>query len=207
MAAEPNEMTEQSTELDDGQPDTVSPDPLPAPSKRRGRSDRGRLHATRHNMLSRPLLEALSRLGESARALRSLERDFRKALKPNGVVANVMFDRMWLSYLRLLLIARTEANVVTPAEASPERERSTATILEKDVPILVLAGRSDGPRISQPFLAQLEQNLTAIGKYDKHVAREFFRALAFLLLLRDGGESNLAAAIKNMTGLGREPHG
>lgn len=199
-------MTEQGTGLGDGQPNSVFPDPHPAPSPTRSRSDRGRLHALRQSMLSRPLLEALSRVGESTRALRSLERDLREALKPSGVVATVVFDRMWHCYLRMLLMARTEANAITPAEEFPEKERPAARILEQDVPVLVLAGTSDGPRISQPSLVQLEQHLTAVGRYDKHVAREFFRALAFLLLLRDGGESDLTVGIKNMIGVRKDPH-
>jgi len=52
VATEPNEVTEQGARPGDGEPDGVSPDPLPAPSVTRSRSDRGRLHATRQNMLS-----------------------------------------------------------------------------------------------------------------------------------------------------------
>jgi hypothetical protein len=157
-------------------------------------------------MLSRPLLEALSRVGESTRALRSLEHDFREALNPCGVIANVMFDRMWHCYLRLLLIARTEANAVRPAEESADNDGAASRILEKDVPVLMVTKTVDGQRISQPSLGQLEQYLTAIGRYDKHVAREFFRALGFLLVLRDGGESDLTIGIKSLIGTRKDPH-
>jgi hypothetical protein len=204
VAAEPNEVTEQAA--GERPYEAVPPDPPAAKSVTRNRSDRGRLHASQRSMLSRPLLEALSRVGESTRALRSLEGDFREALKPHGVIANVMFDRMWHCYLRLLLIARTEGNAVRPAEESADNDGATSRILERDVPILMVTKTLDGQRISQPSVSQLEQHLTAIGRYDKHVAREFFRALGFLLVLRDGGESDLTIGIKSLIGTRKDPH-
>jgi hypothetical protein len=71
----------------------------------RPRKDKARLHATRHGILSRPLLEALARRGENIRQLRGIERALREDLRPVG--AELLFDRMWSSFLRCLLIEKS----------------------------------------------------------------------------------------------------
>jgi len=55
------------------------------------REDKDHIHAIRHAVLSRHLLEALVRLGENKRSLRRIERQFLVELKPSGFAAEMLF--------------------------------------------------------------------------------------------------------------------
>lgn len=80
------------------------------------RKDKGRLHTTNHGVLSREPLEALVRLGENPKTLRKLKHDLGAQLKPNGAVGEMLFDRLWSSYLRCFLVAKAEATAFAPID-------------------------------------------------------------------------------------------
>ena len=62
---------------------------------------------------AKPLLEALARRGENIRQLRVIERMLREKLQIDGILAELLFDHAWSSFLRCVLIARTEARALT----------------------------------------------------------------------------------------------
>ncbi len=101
---------------DSREPESTIPEAasnLPLKRTARPRKDKAEFHATKHGILARPLLGALARRGENIRQLRVIERMLREKLQINGIFAELLFDRAWSSFLRCLLIARTEARVLT----------------------------------------------------------------------------------------------
>jgi hypothetical protein len=178
------------------EPETASCETAPAPPLKppsRPRKDRARFHATKHGILARPLLEALDRRGENIRQLRKLEHALRAELQPVGAIAKLIFDRMWSSYLRCLLIDRTEARTSTPDGPPSELSfTSNFTRLPKsdfsfdDVSLLGL------------------QRLALIQRYDAHFSRDFFRSMGLLLAMRDGGKAGLARQFQKTLGKSRE---
>lgn len=143
------------------------------------RKDEARLHVTRHAILSRFPLEALAALGENTRQLRKLEKKFRAELKPSGVVGELLFDRMWSSYLRCLLVARAEAVALAPTEH----------LLTLDL---------------EPQLSTELRHLALVHRYDAHFSREMYRGLGMLLLLRDSGEAGLQRWVNKTIGASKE---
>ena len=92
-------------------PHSDSPEPGPSDAAVNGarkfrkvtstrRTDSGKLHRVRHGMLSRDALSALVRIGEDARTLRRLERQYRAVLWSPGPLFSFFFDLFWSSYLR-----------------------------------------------------------------------------------------------------------
>lgn len=171
--------------------DTTS-DPSVKRSSRK-RSDKAGFHATKHGILSRPLLEALSRRGENIRQLRQIERLLREELQPVGVLAELLFDRMWSSFLRCLLISRTEARVLT----------------------------SDGPPMSLSFIPNLPklpessfslddvsfvrlQHVPLIQRYDAHFSRDFYRTAGLLMAMREGGKAGLTRQLERTFGKNKD---
>ena len=73
------------------------------------RNDKGKMHAVKHGILSRHVLEALQHLGMDVKYFRKLENQFRKEMQPPGKVGAILFDRFWASYMRTALIARMES--------------------------------------------------------------------------------------------------
>jgi hypothetical protein len=67
--------------------DGVSESDRPQRGRRatRARTDRGKLHARHHGVLSRNPLEALIRLGETPRHLRKIKKMLRAELMPSGL--------------------------------------------------------------------------------------------------------------------------
>ena len=165
------------------------------------RKDTGRLHAVRHAVLSRYPLEALRHLGEDVKQLRRLERRFRTELKPQGAVAEVVFDRFWSSYLRCLLAARTEATVFLRQGQVRGNGKTTATLLGGDLPTLVVEG-SEIVSLPQPLGADTLHELALVQRYDRHFAKEMYSALALLLILRKRGEAGLEEALAASFGIG-----
>src|SRR5450631_3662239 len=64
------------------------------------RHDKGTVHTTHCGLLSRDILRALVRSGESLRNLRRYEKKFRTFFKPRGTLGELIFDRWWSCYLR-----------------------------------------------------------------------------------------------------------
>lgn len=168
----------------------------------RTRKDKNRLHAARHGVLSRYPLEALARLGENIRSLRRIERKFRAELKPSGIVAAVLFDRFFSSYLRCVLAARAEAATFAPIDQPAGEPRLITSLKEREVPTLVL---QDSSGTSEAHLsADLLRQLALAARYDAHFSKEMYRALGMLLILRSGGEAALEQCVGKILGVNRE---
>jgi hypothetical protein len=148
------------------------------------RKDKARLHVTRHAILSRFPLEALAALGENTRQLRRLEKKFRTELKPSCAVGELLFDRMWSSYLRCLLVARAETMALASTEHQPALDMFVSTDKEK--------------------LSTELRHLALVHRYDAHFSREMYRGLGMLLLLRDSGEAGLQRWVNKTIGGSKE---
>ena len=166
------------------------------------RTDKNRLHATSHGVLSRYPLEALVRLGENKRSLRRIERKFRAELKPSGIVAEMLFDRFFSSYLRCVLATRAEATAFAPIDQPAGESRLITSLRDQEVPTLVI---QDSIETSEAHLsADLLRQLALAARYDAHVSKEMYRALAMLLILRSGGEVALEQCVGKILGVNRE---
>lgn len=104
------------------------------PRAPRARKDKGMLHARNHGVLSRNPLEVLIRLGENPRELIKIEKMLRAELKSTGIFGKLLFDRAWSSFLRCLLIARTEARLFVPVDQDSDR---MPELKEAELPTLV----------------------------------------------------------------------
>ena len=178
--------------------ETMGPNAEDRPRKLRSpRTDKKRLHAMRHAILSQHPLEALVRLGENSRRLRRIERMLWDELQPPGVAGAILFDRFWSSYLRCLLGARAEANALAPFDKPGEQDKF---IKEAEFPVLVSADRPSTQLLSGDTFKLLE----LVAKYDGHFAREMYRALAMLLTLRNGGVADPEQFVGRKLGLEKE---
>jgi hypothetical protein len=168
------------------------------------RKDKGRLHISRHAVLSRYPLEALQSVGEDVKKYRRLERRFRETLKPIGEIACMLFDRFFSSYLRCVLAARVEANSFARTATSADPSAVIPSLHERHVPTLVLPNGQENISIHAIFPADLFRELVLIQRYDRHFSREMYRALSLLLVLRDGGEDGLQQCIGQILGSGKK---
>ena len=149
---------------------------------RRARNDKKQLHARHHGVLSRHPLQALVRRGENLRELRQIEKMLRAELKPVGIFAELLFDRAWSSFLRCLLIARTEARLFTPVNQND----ANAEPKLKEAELQTLVWPEPGTT-NYDFSRDLITQLETVLRYDGHHTREFHRSVVSLLALRDGG--------------------
>lgn len=165
------------------------------PKKRR---DKGTFHTTHFGLLSRPIVRALVRSGESLRSIRRYEKKFRSVFKPRGVLGEIIFDRCWSSHLRLYLYARLEAKVLVPGH-SHRRSPVLPELREGDLPSLVTPSDLAEFDIAQKFDSELSEDLfrglALAQRYDAHHSREEYRAAGLLLLMRKGGEAALLKII------------
>lgn len=166
-----------------------NPPPKRAP---RNRTDKARLHATKHGILARPLYEALVGRGENVRQLREIENALREELQPVGIIAELLFDRAWSSYLRCLLIVRTEARVLTP-------EQPTDFSFVPGLPKIDTA-----PFCFDDITFSHLQHLALVQRYDAHFSKDFFRFVALLLAMRDGGKAGLSKQFEKSFGKNRD---
>lgn len=170
------------------------------------RKDSGQTHRVQHGVLSREVLVALTRLGENPKTYRRLERHFRAALRPPAPWGDFFFDRFWACYLRLMLIARLEGNLLN-SKPQPQDNRIRSlplSLMPGKQPTLVLPDSDDKQSEAPPLLAELPAELLGqlalAQRYDRHYAREMYRALALLLLLRRGGEAALESWAAEIAG-------
>ncbi len=166
--------------------------------------DAGHFHAVRHGLLSRHPLQALCQLGENPKKLRRLEKQLRAALKPDGVVGELVFDKFWSSHLRCLLAVRIEAMVVAPLSQPVDRPTDVPSLLERETPTLLYSQAHDHRFPSEDRFASILEGLCLIQRYDAHVRKEEFRALALLLVSLSDGKEGLARAVAHMLGINRE---
>jgi hypothetical protein len=180
--------------------ETVSDAEIGCPQRRkpatRPRKDKKRLHATRHAVLSRYPLEALARRGVNIRQLRRIERMLRAELKPTGIIAEILFDRAWSSYLRCLLIALAETHLFAPVDSRLNSTR-TPQLQELELPTLVWL-ENNGSLVN--LSVDLLKHLSIVQRYDNHFSREFFRAIDMLIAMRSGGEAGLTRQIEKTLG-------
>ena len=163
---------------------------------RGARKDKNRLHATHHGILSRHPLQALASSGENIRGLRRTKQLLRAELRPGGVLGEILFDRAWSSYLRCILISRTEANIFTPENQTSNTGNPGPILLEANVPTLVY---SDSDLLNS-FSAELLKQLAIVQRYDSHFSREFYRAVGMLLAMRDAGDPGLTEQLAKVAG-------
>jgi hypothetical protein len=169
------------------------------------RKDKDHIHAMRHAVLSRYPLEALARLGENVKGFRRIERKFREELKPTGIVGAMLFDRFFSSYLRCVLAARAEAATFAPID-QPGEPRLITSLKERELPTLVLQDQ-DPVITSESLSPDLLRQLVLVARYDRHFAREMYRALGMLLVLRRSGQAGLEQCAEHMPGIQKENSG
>jgi hypothetical protein len=163
----------------------------PNPTDLPNRKDRGRLHGGRNSVLSRALLEVLRRDGENIRKLRAMEGALRKALRPEGPLAEVFFDRFFASILRLIVASRLEEKALNQEKTEAPTKSLLPELYQKFAPMLVTHGDEDNSavRTDPPgFNTELLHQLSLIGRYDRAAGREQYRSLTILVLLRDHGD-------------------
>jgi hypothetical protein len=184
-------MEKNHNSVSDDQPDGVA-EPRRAPRPKATsppRKDAKRLHITRHGILSRAPMEALVHRGVNLRELRKIERLLRVQLRPQGIFAELIFDRAWASYLRCLLIADVEKQAFTMDHPADGATRLPA-LAERERPTLIFG---DDANALNGFSPELMSHLAIVQRYDGHFAREFYRAAGMLLALKTVGETGLAA--------------
>src|ERR1700687_5770930 len=107
-----------------------------SPESAKTRRDRGQTHVTRHGLLSRDIVRALIRSGESRRTMRRYERQFRVYFRIQGTLGEHFFDQWWSFHLRLVLFAKLAANPLTP-DTSNRRPLVQPELREGTLPTLV----------------------------------------------------------------------
>jgi hypothetical protein len=138
--------------------------------------------------VARPLLEALIGRGENVRQLREIERVLREELQPVGILGELLFDRAWSSYLRCLLIVRTETRVLT-VDGPPSKLPFIPSLPVKEYPF----------SFDDISFLHLQQ-LALIQRYDAYFSRDFFRATGLLMAMRDGGKAGLTRQLEKTFG-------
>jgi hypothetical protein len=113
----------------------------------------------------------------------------RRHLKPAGIVAEIIFDRLWASYLRCLLIARSEADAFLPLDQEPSASASLPHLREEELPVLIWHERRE---MAEQVSDNLMTHLAIVQKYDAHFSRELFRCFGLLTAMREDGDSALA---------------
>jgi hypothetical protein len=154
----------------------------PGRPQRRARTDKGKLHARHHGVLSRNPLTALIGLGENPRHLQKIKKMLRAELKPIGTFGEMLFDRAWSSHLRCLLIARTEAHLFMPVDQGDSNRMPQ--LQEIELPTLIF---TEHCATNYRFSDDLMKHLETAMRYDSHYAREFYRSVGFLLAMQSGG--------------------
>jgi hypothetical protein len=100
------ESVEQRSAQEDVAPEVKNPRNSTKNDHPKKRRDKGTVHTTHRGLLSRDIVRALVRSGESLRNLRRYEKKFRAVFKPRGTLGELIFDRWWSCYLLMHLLAR-----------------------------------------------------------------------------------------------------
>jgi hypothetical protein len=168
------------------------------------RKDKGAIHNTHHGVLSRHPLQALVKLGENPKRLRQIESKFHAELQPSGAVGNMLFDKMFSSYLRSILAAKLEARALASIDRqTPKAGRQQTHIsAAEEQPALVIEDMAEQDLQTVPD--DLYSQLALVQKYDGHYSREMFRSLGLLLALKNAGEAGLAKCIGKSWGANKD---
>jgi len=173
-----------------------------------GRTDRGSRHAVRSSVLSRSLLQALEKRGENIRALRKMESELRATLSPKGALGRFFFDRFWASILRLILVSRLEESELTSQKSAGKNSPSVPSLREGRLPVLIVPENGAAPEgdLQKLFDSNSEvlRKLNLIARYDRSAAREMYRTMGLLLIMRSGGESGLESWVRATAGIKNE---
>lgn len=162
----------------------------PPGEPRPARGDRGKIHRRRNGFLTKHPLEALARRGENMREIGRQERALRSVLQPSGPLGKILFDRMWSSYLRCLLIDRVEAELLGTDQQGATTSELPKLLVDK-MPTLVYGSVEDRAGVG----AEILKYLAVTQRYDSHFFGEFYRTLGLLLALKGGGFSGLTDAL------------
>jgi hypothetical protein len=170
-----------------------------------GRKDRGCRHVVHSSVLSRSLIQTLERRGENVRALRKIESELRAALKPQGALGRLLFDRFWASVLRLILVARLEEDGLAPQGIASKDTATVPSLREGRLPVLVVPedgdGSNDGPDETLASDSELFRRLSLIARYDRSAAREMYRAMSLLLTMGSEGQTGLENLVRATAGV------
>ena len=128
------------------------------------RTDSGKLHRVRHGILSRDALAALVQLGEDPRTLRRLERQYRAGLQPAGPLGDLLFDRFWSSYLRLMLIGCLETGLMR-GKSVGKRKLTASALVPGPQPTLVCEDSPGQPFEVSPLMEELPQTCSTIWSW------------------------------------------
>jgi hypothetical protein len=173
-----------------------------------GRTDQGRLHAVRDSVLSRGLLETLTRYGENPKKLRRMEAELRTVLKPEGPLGKLLFGRFWSCVLRLILLSRLEEIGLAPRSNAAKRPMTVPSLREGSMPVLLTGEELEDSTAVKATVEALEPDvfgrLALIARYDRSCSREMYRTLGLLMLMRDDGEKGLASGIRAAAGIKEE---
>jgi hypothetical protein len=180
-----------SSHIDDPAKEAHECESTPSPTDQPKRRDLGGLHAPRNSVLSHGLLEFLRTDGQNIRALRAREAALRKMLRPEGPLGEMFFDQFSASSLRLIVAARLEKKILTQEKPADQTKSLPPELYRQLAPMLITHQGEDNSaeRKGQDGCdAELLHQLLLIARYQRAAAREQYRSLNILLLLRDQGE-------------------
>jgi hypothetical protein len=159
----------------------------------------------RDSVLSRGLLETLTRYGENPRKLRRMEAELRTVLKPEGPLGKLLFGRFWSCVLRLILLSRLEEIGLAPRRNAAKRPMAVPSLREGSMPVLLYGAEHEDLAAVTGTVEALEpdmfRRLALIARYDRAASKEMYRTLGLLMLMRDGGEQGLASGIRAAAGI------
>jgi hypothetical protein len=179
-----------SSRIDDPANEAHEHESTPSPTDQPKRKDLGGLHAPRNSVLSRGLL-FLRRGGQSIRPLRAREGALRKAIRPEGPLGEIFFDQFWAATLRLRVGSRLEEKILTHQTPATRTKSLLPELYRQLAPMLITDRGEDNsaePRGQDGCDAELLHQLLLIARYNRAAAREQYRSLDMLLLLRDQGD-------------------
>src|SRR5215470_2419894 len=93
--------------------------------------------------------------------------------------------------MRSLLAVRIEAMVAGTLAQPVDRPTGVPSLVPREMPTLIHSPAHDHSFPSEDRFAGVLQNLCLIQRYDAHVRKEEFRALALLLVSPGNGEKKL----------------
>jgi hypothetical protein len=130
-----------------------------------------------------------------------MESDLRAALKPKGALGQLLFDRFWASVLRLILIARLEADGLSQKGGVSQASVSQPSLQEGPLPILVEPSENENLADDQLLDPDVFRRLDLIARYDRAASRELYRTLGLLVMMRRDSETGLESWVRTIAGI------
>ena len=160
----------------------------------RRRKDKNRLHAPKHRILSRNLLQTLADRGENVREWQRMIRALHVDLQIQDQLGEIIFDRLCCSLMRCTLITNAERAIFIAEDQGPGYDARL-----KQASLIALTTNSTN--VGGPQAVNLLNYLSLLQRYDAFYRREFNRDLGALLALRDDGP---IASADFLNGIGRQ---